>query len=88
MELGKKRAMQMATTFGPIQNEIIFERQFSVQTIAELWGWSPDTVRSQFEDEPGVVKIGDRQSSRKRRYVTLRIPESVAARVYRRLAGN
>jgi hypothetical protein len=49
---------------------------------------STDVIRDLFENEPGVVKIGERQSGRRRRYVTLRIPESVAARVYRRLSGN
>jgi hypothetical protein len=70
-----------------IQPEIL-ERHFSVQTLAELWGLSTDAIRDLFDNEPGVLRMGDRKSGRKRRYVTLRIPESVAARVYRRLADN
>ena len=66
----------------------ILERHFSVQTLAELWGLSTDAIRDLFENEPGVLTIGARTSGRKRRYVTLRIPESIAARVYRRLADS
>lgn len=66
----------------------ILERHFSVQTLAELWGLSTDAIRELFDNEPGVLRLGDRKSGRKRRYVTIRIPESVAARVYRRLADS
>jgi hypothetical protein len=78
----------MPATLDPIQNGVMLERHFSPQTLAELWGVSADLIRELFENEPGVIKIGDRQSGRKRKYVTLRIPESVAARVYRRLCGS
>jgi hypothetical protein len=62
------------------------ERHYSPSELAELWGLSSDTIRRLFEDEPGVVTIGERKPRRKRRYVTLRIPQSVAARVHRRLS--
>jgi hypothetical protein len=62
------------------------ERHYSPSELAELWGLSSDTIRRLFEDEPGVVTIGERNPRRKRRYVTLRIPQSVAARVHRRLS--
>jgi hypothetical protein len=62
------------------------ERHYSPSELAELWGLSSDTIRGLFEDEPGVVTIGERNPWRKRRYVTLRIPQSVAARVHRRLS--
>jgi hypothetical protein len=79
----------MAAVANPILNTDLFlERHFSVQTLAERWGLSADAIRSLFEDEPGVLTLGDRKSGRKRRYVTLRIPESVAARVHRRLSDN
>jgi hypothetical protein len=36
-----------------------------------------------FQDEPGVLKIGkENRRNGKRDYVTLRIPEAVARRVY------
>ncbi len=66
----------------------ILERHFSVQTLAELWGLSTDAIRDLFENEPGVLTLGARTSGRKRKYVTLRIPESVAARVYKRMTSS
>lgn len=62
------------------------ERHYSVNEIAALWNLGSDTVRRVFEKEPGVVILGnaDRKYGR-RRYITLRIPESVVERVHRRL---
>ena len=62
------------------------ERHYSVRELGTRWNLSPDTVRKLFENEPGVLVIGNesRKYSR-RRYITLRIPESVAERVHRRL---
>jgi hypothetical protein len=63
------------------------ERHYSVSELAATWNLSLDTIRKLFEHEPGVVVIGDetRKFSR-RKYITLRIPESVALRVHRRLS--
>jgi hypothetical protein len=59
---------------------------YTVRQIAELWGLSDDTIRNFFEKEPGVIAIGDgRSTGRRRRYVTLRIPEAVLERVHLRL---
>jgi hypothetical protein len=59
---------------------------YTVRQIAERWQLSDDAVRKFFEKEPGVIAIGDgRSTGRKRRYVTLRIPEAVLERVHRRL---
>jgi hypothetical protein len=64
-------------------------RHFTVQEVAELWRLSDDLVRRLFEAEPGVITIGEtRSSGRRRRYVTLRIPEMVLERVHSRLQGN
>ena len=46
-----------------------------------------DLVRKLFIKEPGVLIIGDESSPGTRRYRTLRIPESVVVRVYRRLCN-
>lgn len=59
------------------------ERHFTVMELAELWNLSDDTVRRFFKDEPGVI-CWVRQQEGRRRKVCLRIPESVALRVYRR----
>lgn len=63
------------------------ERHLSVSEIADLWSLSPDVVRKLFEREPGVLVLGDQVSRSKRRYTTLRVPQSVAERVHRRLCN-
>ena len=62
------------------------ERHYTVTEVATLWNLSPDSVRVLFQREPGVLILGNQVSTRKfRRYTTLRIPESVLARVHRRM---
>jgi hypothetical protein len=58
---------------------------YSPAEIGELWGLSADTVRRLFEKEAGVLLIGDSSRRGRRRYVTMRIPASVVARVHRKL---
>ena len=65
-------------------DEAAFERHFSVEELAELWGMSEDFVRRLFREEPGVVVLSNPQRG-KRVYRTLRIPASVVARVHRRM---
>jgi hypothetical protein len=52
-----------------------------------MWSLSPDAARKIFQDEPGVLVLGALNPSHKRRYTTLRIPESVLQRVHRRLTN-
>jgi hypothetical protein len=59
-----------------------------VNELAVLWNLSKQTIRRLFQDEPDVVRIGDTDVSRKRAYVTLRIPESVVRRVHQRLTKS
>jgi hypothetical protein len=61
------------------------QRHYSVAEIATLWSLSSDAVRKLFQDEPGVLVIGGQGSPHKRRYTTLRVPESVLQRVHRRM---
>jgi hypothetical protein len=63
------------------------ERHYAVGEVAELWNLCPDVVRKLFEREPGVLVLGDHGSRSKRRYTTLRIPQSVVERVHRRLCN-
>jgi DeoR/GlpR family transcriptional regulator of sugar metabolism len=56
------------------------EKHFSVAELAALWKVSSDTIRRIFAEMPGVLKIGHGPSKKARKYVTLRIPESVATR--------
>lgn len=62
------------------------ERHYAVIEVAEMWNLSPDKVRELFEHEPGVLVIGDRNPRYKRRYRTLRIPQSIVTRVHARLS--
>lgn len=61
------------------------ERHYSPDELGKIWNLSADTVRRLFEREPGVLII-ERAAARARRYRTLRIPESVAQRVHRRMS--
>jgi hypothetical protein len=63
----------------------VFERHYSVKELAELWNLSDRTIRRMFVGEPGVVEWGACESRMKRGYKTIRIPESIARRVHRRL---
>lgn len=60
------------------------ERHYTVAEIAAMWNLSKDAVRRMFQNEPGVLVLGDRSSGRKRRYTTLRIPQSVLGSVHRK----
>jgi hypothetical protein len=71
-----------------IETSVHIERHYAVTEIAEMWSLSADKVRELFEDEPGVLVIGERNPRHKRRYVTLRIPQSVLERVHRRLSAK
>ena len=63
------------------------EKYFTVAEIAELWGLCPDTIRKIFRDVPGVLRIGTPETRHQRGYISLRIPESVAKKVYADLRG-
>jgi hypothetical protein len=58
------------------------ERHYSPAELGELWNLSTDTVRRMFENEHGVLAFENPVRSSSRRFRTLRIPESVAERVY------
>jgi hypothetical protein len=59
---------------------------FTPDDLAAAWGVSAETIRNIFRDEPDVLRIAH-PSGRKRKYVLMRIPESVAERVHRRLSA-
>ena len=71
-----------------IETSVHIERHYAVTEIAEMWNLSADKVRELFEDEPGVLVIGERSPRHKRRYVTLRIPQTVVERVHCRLSSK
>jgi hypothetical protein len=59
---------------------------YTVQELAALWGFGVDKIRELFADEAGVIKIQNPAKKGKRGYTSLRIPETIADRVARRLA--
>jgi len=67
------------------------EPHFTPKQIAGLWGLSETKIRRLFSVEEGVIRIGEpsRRCGRrlKRSYLTMRIPQSVAERVHRRLCA-
>ena len=71
-----------------LETSVHIERHYAVTEIAEMWNLSPDKVRELFEREIGVLVIGESNPHRKRRYLTLRIPESVLERVHARLSSK
>jgi AraC-like DNA-binding protein len=78
---------QFVDTDGALSRTPVLERHFSPDELAQLWGLSPDTLRRLFEREPGVLVIEHTKNTSRRRYRTLRIPESVALRVHRRMTN-
>lgn len=68
----------MKITFQPVE----VEAHFSPQWYAELWGVSGDTVVRWFQDLPGVLKLSKPAKNGRRQRVELRIPLSLAMKVY------
>ena len=63
------------------------ERHYTVKELAAMWRLSSEFVRQLVQHEPGVTEWV-RQQPGKRRYRVLRVPESVAERLYRRALQN
>ena len=69
--------------------ETVAERYLTVKDVADQWNLSEVAIRRLFLNEPGVLVIGRREESRRKRvYRTLRIPENVVERVRDRLANR
>jgi hypothetical protein len=65
----------------------VIERHYTPDELGEMWNLSADTVRRLFEREPGVLVIERQRSHLVRRYRSLRIPQSVAERVHKRMTN-
>jgi hypothetical protein len=76
------------TTASPIrlpQQASPFERHYTPRELAKMWQLDQSTIRRMFRDEPGVLIYGkEKRRDGRRDYLTLRIPESLARRVYER----
>jgi hypothetical protein len=66
-------------------NTAEFEHHFTAKEVAEAWNLSQDTIYRLFVNEPGVLILASERKKYRRTRRTLRIPESVKNRVYRRL---
>jgi hypothetical protein len=66
------------------------ERHYTLGELAMHWRMSPKTLRDWFIGEPGVVKFGNDKlrKGQQRCYISMRVPESVALRVYHRMTGK
>lgn len=64
------------------------EQHFSPTEVAAKWGFDEKSIKRIFEHEPGVLVYTRPTSKTKRRYRTLRIPESIIARVHQRLVNG
>jgi hypothetical protein len=67
-----------------IQPEPIeIDPHFTPEFYSELWRLSPSTVIRWFQDMEGVLKVGVPSKNGRRVRIELRIPWSLAMRVYR-----
>lgn len=64
-----------------------FGKIYATRELAELWKLSENSVRRLFQDEAGVFVMGSPNPRGRRGYCTLRIPETVALRVWRKRGG-
>ena len=73
-----------------LERPSVLSQPVSVNEVAESLKVSGDTVREMFLSEPGVLFVGGPKGKvRKRRtYRSMRIPESVLARVIRRISQS
>ncbi len=68
---------------GSEQSSPFEERHFTIRELSRMWRFSEAFVRQIVKDEPGVTEWVRQQPGR-RRYRVLRVPQSVAERLYRR----
>ena len=70
-------------------NLVVDEKHFEPAELAKAWGVSAETIRNVFRNEPGVLRITASTNGKlsKRKYVSMRVPVSVAERVHKRLSA-
>jgi hypothetical protein len=72
--IGSQKTASLSTT--------AMEQHYRISTLAERWGYSTTTVREWFVAEPGCLVEHHPEAMHKRGYRSMRIPQSVADRVY------
>src|ERR1700730_13756534 len=68
-----------------MRDSLAVEKHYRVKELADLWGFSENTIIKLFSNEDGVLWL--ESPTGKRKYATLSIPENVATLVHERL-GN
>jgi hypothetical protein len=63
----------------------VMEPVFTVYELAEARKLHISTIRKLFIDEPGTIRVSNSGSGRRRQRLFLRIPASVAERVFARM---
>lgn len=71
-----------------VSNPPEYEMHYTCHELSEKWGLGESTIRKMFRDEPGVLHLAHIRRRGKRDYVSIRIPGSVAARVYARVGRS
>jgi hypothetical protein len=74
----------IADTIGRTIND---KPALSVAEVADLTGYSRQTVSRMFEDEPGVLVINRPEKMNKRSYRSIRIPRHVYVRVIHKISN-
>ena len=83
----RQEEMKVALTTPTISREVAFEEHFTVQELANFWKLSRRSVQRVVAKQPGIVRLGTVRPG-KRPHFTLRVPASVARRVYAILTGE
>ena len=79
--VNKQTSARMSKDF---DQHVASEQHYKPAELGKLWGLSAETIRALFENEKDVLVI-TKDEPGKRRYRSLRIPKSVAARVHTRM---
>ena len=69
--------------FNLLPQPVVIDQHYSPHFYAELWGLSVSTIVRWFQDLDGVLKVSKPSKNGRRTRTELRIPFSLAMRVYR-----
>ena len=73
-----------------VERPEFLERHYTLAELSKAWHISRPTLRAWFANEAGVIRYGSDKlkKGRQRTHLSLRVPESVARRVYRAHTGR
>lgn len=60
----------------------MYEKHSTPKEVAQRWGYSEDTILKLFRERKGVIAVGTPPGRGRRPRITIRIPESLEAKVY------